>query len=523
MTALPLLLAVALSAGNAEFERTAVAGAASIAVRRVVAELAEKGPPAGGLEKAMLEGGEKFVSREEAKEACRDIFAAAINEEFDRQLKGICERLGLGEAERAGWRQQAYNNKTGADKLFAAAFEVERKSACERQARGIAGAVKPSEEEVETKDEQALRKEMTAKVVAQQRNAVFEENLKYISETIVDPVIDSAKKEMKRQREYLTRTKCEAYAPSALEKEIEANLRKNVEARKAKEDDPSKVWGVFPKTLADALPAVVEHRTLERVAKNVDDVAVAVDAESILKTIASDPAAHRRADESEKIFRGIFAAQVLDGALARAEQEAPAKTLRKIFSLSAALRCAAGSDAIVFRIASASTSTFTSSTFFATRSSVLFSTAAGSPTSSVFGKTPHAFDGSGSFALRSATFFRRFASISFASADGAYASHFVRVRYSRWRFISFFAESITGSTIASEMYLRFSSKTALFCCAATLFVISARSAFSSLDSNSCSDGFTAPAIPFACFSHALFRSASNAASKSLSMGSGDIG
>ena len=325
MTALPLLLAVALSAGNAEFERTAVAGAASIAVRRVMAELAEKGPPAGGLEKAMLEGGEKFVSREEAKEACRDIFAAAINEEFDRQVKGICERLGLGETERAEWRQQAYNNKMGADKLFEAAFEQERKSACERQARGIAGAVKPSEEEVETKDERALRKEMTAKVVAQQRNAVFEENLKYISETIVDPVIDSAKKEMKRQREYLSRTKCEAYAPSALEKEIEANLRRNVEARKEKESDPSKQWGVFPKTFAQGLPAVVERRTLERVAKNVDDVAVAVDAESILKTIASDPAAHRRADESEKIFRGIFAAQVLDGALARAEQEAPVK------------------------------------------------------------------------------------------------------------------------------------------------------------------------------------------------------
>ena len=73
MTALPLLLAIALSAGNAEFERTAVAGAASIAVRRVVAELAEKGPPAGALERAMLEGGAPFVSREMAKEACRDI------------------------------------------------------------------------------------------------------------------------------------------------------------------------------------------------------------------------------------------------------------------------------------------------------------------------------------------------------------------------------------------------------------------------------------------------------------------
>ena len=327
MTALPLLLAVALSAGNAEFERTAVAGAADIAVSRIASELAKTGPQAGTLEKAMLEGGEKFASREGAKELCKEVYRAAVESEFRAKVDAVSDRLGLDKAELAARGQKAFDGKLGADdgKLFEATFEQERKSACERQARGIAGAVKPSEEDVETKDEQALRQEMTAKVVAQQRNAVFEENLKYISETIVDPVIDSAKKEMKRQREYLSRTKCEAYAPSALEKEIEANLRKNVEARKAKEDDPSKVWDVFPKTLADALPAVVEHRTLERVAKNVDDVAVAVDAESILKTIASDPAAHRRADESEKIFRGIFAAQVLDGALARAEQEAPAK------------------------------------------------------------------------------------------------------------------------------------------------------------------------------------------------------
>ena len=41
MTILPLMLAVALSAGNAEFDLTAQHGAASIAVRRVEAELAE--------------------------------------------------------------------------------------------------------------------------------------------------------------------------------------------------------------------------------------------------------------------------------------------------------------------------------------------------------------------------------------------------------------------------------------------------------------------------------------------------
>ena len=319
MTILPLMLAVALSAGNAEFEKIAVNGAAEIAVGRIAAELSSKGPAEGGLRKAMLDDPKRFATRTEAEKACREIYAAEIEAEFRARAKSVGERLRLGAEFKPEMKRQPD------EKLFDAAFAKERSEACAEQAKGIAGAVKPSEQEFESKDEEALRAEMTKRVAAQQKGGVFEENLAYISTTIVDPVIDSAKKEMKRQREYLTRTKCEAYAPSALAKEIDANLRKNVEERKTKEADPSKAWGVFPKTLADALPAAVERRTFERVTKNVDDVPVKVDAESILKTIASDPAAHRKAADSEKIFRGVFAGTVLNGALARAEQEAPAK------------------------------------------------------------------------------------------------------------------------------------------------------------------------------------------------------
>ena len=329
MTILPLMLAVALSAGNAEFEKSAANGAAEIAVGRIAAELSSKGPAAGGLRKAMLGDPKRFAARAEAEKTCREIYAAELEEEFRARAKAVGERLGLGaELERIVRLFDCSDCSTArlnGDKLFEAAFAKERSEACAEQAKGIAGAVKPSEQEFETKDEQALRAEMTGKVAAQQKGGVFEENLGYISTTIVDPVIDSAKKEMKRQREYLTRTKCEAYAPSVLTREIEANLRKNVEERKAKEGDPSKQWGVFPRTLADALPAAVERRTLERVAKNADDVAIKVDAESIQGTIASDPAAHRRADESEKAFRGVFAGAVLDGALGRAVEEAPSK------------------------------------------------------------------------------------------------------------------------------------------------------------------------------------------------------
>lgn len=338
MNMLTLLLAVTLSSGNAEFDQVARDGAAEIAVGRIVTELKAKGAPAGTLEKAMLAASNRFVTRDEAKAACKLIYAVAVEEEFERQVKAVQERLGIpldangresDESSRGSGKLfaaiRSIREDSRSEALFEAAFEAERKSACEKQAKTIAGAVKPAEIEVETKDEAVLRAEMTDKVAAQQKGGVFEENLKYISETIVDPVIESAKKEMKRQREYLTRTKCEAYAPSVLETEITENLRRNVAERKAKEADPAQAWDVFPKTLENGLGPAVERRTVDRVTKNVDDVAVAVDAETVLRTMAADPLAHRKADESEKVFRGIYAAQVMDGARTRAAQEAPAK------------------------------------------------------------------------------------------------------------------------------------------------------------------------------------------------------
>lgn len=316
------VLGAALSAGNAELDAAAKDGAAAIAVSRIRAELLARGPKPGSMEKAMLAASGRFISAEEARETCRGIYGAAVDGEFAEMTAAVRERLGLGESFAPRLSQQDY------DKAFAgydAAFAAERKSACEKQAKAIAGAVKPSESEIEAKDYETLRRGMTERIAARQKTPVFEENLQYISDKIVDPVIDAAVKERRRQREYLMRTRCEGFAPSVIAAEIEANLRRNVAERAAKSEDPSKTWGVFPKTLAEGLPAAVERRAIDRVVRRVDDVKTEVDEAAVLRTITADPEAHRRAADSEKIFRGVFAAEMLGGAAELAEKEAPAK------------------------------------------------------------------------------------------------------------------------------------------------------------------------------------------------------
>jgi len=328
MTFLTLVLAVTLSAGNAEFDDSARRGACDISLRRLQSETVEKGLVSGVLEKAMLSDPGKFASTNSAERLCRTVYAEALERQYRAAADDIVRQLGLGES----FTNAAQDTVVQAvEARFAAAYASERVAAVAAQAKTIAGAVRPSESDFESKDEQVLRREMTAKVAAGQKTPVFEENLKYISETIVDPVIADGRREMKRQREYLSRTKCESYAPEALAKELEANLRKNVAERQAKEKDPAKAWGVFPGVVREGVPQAVERRVMDRVTRCVDDVSLMIENEDVLRTMSADPAAHRTASDSERIFRTVYAAQILDASLVRAEREAPEKE-RAVFS-----------------------------------------------------------------------------------------------------------------------------------------------------------------------------------------------
>ena len=79
MTVSVLLLAAALSAGNAEFDRTAAEGAARISAARFAAEMVRRGPDADALAKAMLDNPDACASRRAAEGYCRDLFEKSFH------------------------------------------------------------------------------------------------------------------------------------------------------------------------------------------------------------------------------------------------------------------------------------------------------------------------------------------------------------------------------------------------------------------------------------------------------------
>ena len=90
-----ILLAAALSSGNAEFDAVAREGARAIALRRAAEEIVEKGPPAGALERAMLADPGRFQNVSAAQTQCREIFEREARAAFAAKAKAIDERLGI--------------------------------------------------------------------------------------------------------------------------------------------------------------------------------------------------------------------------------------------------------------------------------------------------------------------------------------------------------------------------------------------------------------------------------------------
>ncbi len=312
MNMLALLLAATLSAGNAEFDATARDGARDISLSRVRGELLDKGPAPGALERAMLADPKKFEKPDEAEALCRGVFADELRAQFAARSRDIAERLGIapGAAE-----LDAGSAGEIAGRHFASAFAAERKAAVEAQARTIVAATRPTEAEFDAKSDDELREQMQKRILDGQKTAVFAENRQFISERMVEPVIKDARREQRRQAEYLMRARCDTAAPSMLAADLKARLKENVKERREKADDPSKAWGVFAGTFEKSIGPAVERRTLDRLEKKMETTKVEVDVDSILREIVESPQMHVKASESERIFASRYSAALLACAL----------------------------------------------------------------------------------------------------------------------------------------------------------------------------------------------------------------
>lgn len=313
-----LILSSLLSSGNAEFDRTASEGAARITMGRFVRSLGESGPQAGALSSEMMKNPVSFITRTGALERCGQIYLSKAAESFSNKLENVRRSLSLGSSFEYSLSED--DIKRLQDK-FPAAFDRERREAVDLQAKNLVSATRPTEKEFEEKNLDVLKREMTQRVVKAQKEAVFEENLSYISEKIVSPVLKSASDELKRQRDYLMRARSDASSPSRLKKEIEERLKMNVLER-SRDVSAEEAWGIFPSVLEEALPKAVERRIVNKMKARMNDVKLNVDVDDVAKIISDDISSHIKYTSSEKKFALMYSNVVLSNALEAVLSEA---------------------------------------------------------------------------------------------------------------------------------------------------------------------------------------------------------
>lgn len=315
-----LLFASVLSAGNAEFDRTAAEGAARITMERFRQEMRENGLEAGVLSAEMLGDPGRFAANSAAERECRDIYISKAEKAFAEKWEEVKRSLSLNGSFSFGFTAA---DKAALEAKFPAFYRSERRNAVDSQAKQIASTTRPTESEIDEKSDEQLRREMTERIAKEQATPVFEENLDYISDKIVAPVIQSAKDERKRQQEYLlSRARSDAVAPSLLERDLRERLEANVNER-SKDAAALDAWGIFPSVLEKTLPAAVERRTLNRLAASVNEVRLDVSVENVAKVISEDPVAHVKYTASEKVFSGMYGCEVLSNGLERVFAAAP--------------------------------------------------------------------------------------------------------------------------------------------------------------------------------------------------------
>lgn len=329
-----VVLAVSLAAGSGEFDRAAAEGAARIALSSIKERILKTARASDDLKAAMLAEPVRAVKRSDAENLCRDIYLKASAEELRREVETVFTRLAAGrrveDAFPSGLVATAsvFTEKdlqTISRGPFKKAFSRARKAACEEQAEGLALEIRPSMTEADNDDDTALGISLARRIAASQSRPVFEENFKYISETMVKPIIADARKEKKRQAEYVRRVRSDSLAPSALSADIASKLAANVAERAAKATNPAMAWGVFPSVTNVTLRNNVERRIDRHYETLVVETPLGVTGESIAGQILSDVQAHRKPADSERIVVTAVSAKLLTDALVAAVKAAPEK------------------------------------------------------------------------------------------------------------------------------------------------------------------------------------------------------
>lgn len=331
-----LLLAVSLpcpadDGARTEFDRASSELAATLVLDRLAAELSEKPTDGTALYETMVGTPAAYTDPADAEKALRPTYAAAVSKRYADDAGRLLDRLAAPRARDEAFSAAflAHALRPSADLLeravdghYAAAFREARERACKEQAATIASDLRPTEAEVEENSRDALTRLLAARVAEAQKTRVFQENLRYIQDSIVRPLLDEAYRQRDAQRRLASHAVVPGAAPSVLAARLVEAVEQDIAKRRAEAAPGAVVYGLFPSVRETAGKAAAK-RAADAYVAAVQRAVVPIDESKVRIALAEDPARHVRKADSVQAFEPGLVSVVAETALRLALESAP--------------------------------------------------------------------------------------------------------------------------------------------------------------------------------------------------------
>lgn len=305
-------------------DRSSATLAATLALGKLSQTIAQAPADDNLLYSKMTSSPADYTDPIKAEELLKPIFAKEISDGFANDAVQMLTRLADGKDTAELFGAEFITGATNApqelienlvSKNYRATFQKARRRACKEQAARLAAKVSPTEIEVDTLSKERLTDLMATRVAQTQNEPVFQENIKYIGDAIVKPMLEEAYNQRGTQKALARTCSVSGIAPSTIATNILKHLSATIQAKKESAKEGETVYNIFPSVKAEAVPQAAEEKTIKMLDQRLAETAVPLDINALAKEISSNPQKHHTLNDSRKAFQQGLSAKMTEIAL----------------------------------------------------------------------------------------------------------------------------------------------------------------------------------------------------------------
>lgn len=303
-----------------EHDRATAELAASLVLVKLNDEIYAEADNSTPVFEAMVSDTATHADPAVSKEKLQEVYTLSITERYRAEAIIILDRLAAPKSRTEVFSEEFLEVAqlppeelltNVVEQKYSTVFTTARTRACKEQAERLTATVRPSVQEVDELSREELTARMTDRVAKAQTETVYQENLGFISEQIVAPMLDEAYKQREEQRQYVERTSVDGYSPSRIAVELQKKLNEELARRRSSAAEGQHVYDCFP-SIIEQLDEISRQRAFGLYEDKINTIPLNLDAATVLRELEASPEKHRKLADSEKHFMPMLQTQLCE-------------------------------------------------------------------------------------------------------------------------------------------------------------------------------------------------------------------